>query len=757
MATFSRRLLASAACLIAAAASRGQEPAPPPCCATPSPALAPLPTNATAKEAWLRRIHDGAATDRSNVYLSPSYIDELRQRLAATEGKPMPAERSRRLWELAQATLSIGAVDETIRLLEECVRIAETDPQTGPAMLPESLFRLAVAHFRDAEKKNCIANHNVDSCILPLSPRAVHVHRDGATAARAALERLLALPQDHLRLEAIWLLNITHMALGSWPDSVPQPYRIAPERYGAEAPFPRFVDVARDVGLARHGHAGSVVIDDFTGDGRLDVVTVKFDTDQSVQLHRNEGDGRFTDVTAEAGLSLQLGGINVVQADVDGDGLLDLLVLRGGGFSARAEHPNSLLRQDRPGHFVDVTADAGIEIAAPTRTAAFADWDLDGDLDLFLGYESETVYLDAETGANAREQYPSRMFRNDGTGRFEDVTAASGVRNPHYCAGAVFGDVDGDRYPDLFVSNFMGPNRLFVNQRDGTFRDAAKVHRISGTRESGPAGFVDYDNDGDLDLFVTACRHLLQIQSIAAAHVHGAVSGPTQALYENDGKGAFLDVSEPRGLRRVLTASSLNFGDVDNDGSVDLYIGTGAHDFAALFPNVLLLGGERFRDATTAAGVGHLQKCYGVACADLDDDGDLDLSLSVGGFHPDDEFSDVLFRNPGNDHHWLSVQLRGVTDNRFGIGARVHARVVGPAGERSVYQTIGMGASFGGNPLRAHLGLGRADRILFVEVLWPASGRTQRIEEVPLDASIRIAQDRPGFERLERTPFRLGR
>ncbi len=751
------RCLVTSVVLAMAGAAPGQEPQQPAsCCALGTAPLPPLPANASEKEIWLRRIHDDVEKDEQNIFLSKHCLDDLRQQLSRVRDDAPFLERFGPRWSLAQATVRVGELAETIQLLEECEALVEANMAEHGALLPEVLFRLAAAHFRDAEKKNCIAHHNVDSCIMPLSPRAVHTQKEGADAARAILERLLAMPKSELRLEATWLLNIAHMALGTWPLAVPAARRIPMARFAAEAPMGHFVDVGRELGLARAGHAGSVVIDDFTGDGRLDVLTAKFDTGQALRLCRNDGNGHFTDVSEQAGLGLQLGGVNLVQADVDGDGMLDVLVLRGGGFSPAVEFPNSLLRQDAPGHFVDVTKAAGIEIAAPTRTAAFADVDRDGDLDLFIGYESEVHFPGGENDPAGRERYPSRLFLNDGTGKFRDATDAAGIHNPHRCIGAVFGDVDGDGYPDLFVSNVRAPNRLFMNRGDGTFADEAHTRGVVTPRASGPAALLDFDNDGDLDLFVTYSPHMWQIRSTAACYIDGRVEGETQQLYENDGTGFFRDVTEARGLRRAIMATGLNFGDVDNDGLPDLYIGTGAHDLAALFPNVLLLNGDRFRDVTVAAGVGHLQKCYGVAFGDLDDDGDLDLALSVGGFYPDDSFGDVLFRNPGNANHWLAVDLTGVTDNRFGIGACIRARITGPLGERDVYRTVGSGASSGGNPLRAHLGLGDAQRILFLEIMWPRSGKMQRIEGVPLDAAIRVVQERKGFEQLDRRPVHLG-
>ncbi len=723
--------------------------ATPSCCSEEHVELAPLPATATAKERWLRRIHDEADQHPENIFLSTHYLGEWRERLAKLPADAPLTERFGLRWSLSLGLVRTGELDLAIRLCRECLQLCEEHPAEASSWTPEVMFRLAAAQFRLAEKQNCIARHNADSCIFPLAAAAVHVEKRGAEGARDALLRLLALPQSDLRLEATWLLNIAHQALGTWPDGVPEQYRIPAERFRSEAPLPRFRERARELGLAPHSRAGSVVVDDFTGDGRLDVMTCSFDLDKSLRLCRNNGDGTFADVSAEAGLALQLGGIAMAAGDVDGDGLLDLFVVRGGGMFASSEFPTSLLRQDAPGHFVDVTADAGVELAVPSRTVAFADIDRDGDLDLFVGCETERT-------AAGGLRFPSRLFANDGHGHFADVTATAGIDNPDRCIGVVFGDIDADGDPDLFVSNYMAPNRLYVNRGDGTFAEAAVARGVAAPDASGPCGFFDADGDGDLDLLVTYQHHYRQIRSVAAFYIDGVVEDEAQRLFENDGTGNFHDVAAQRGMRRVLMATGLNFGDVDADGRQDAYVATGAHDLAALFPNVLLLGGDRFRDATFAAGVGHLQKGNGVAFADVDDDGDLDLVCQVGGFYQDDSFGDVFFENPGHGRHWLAVDLRGVADARDGIGARIRAHVATPTGARDVFAFVGPGASSGGNPRRAVLGLGDATSVEYVEVRWQ-NGPVQRVDGVALDAGIRVTQDQAHCEPLPRSALHLGR
>lgn len=395
--------------------------------------------------------------------------------------------------------------------------------------------------------------------------------------------------------------------------------------------------------------------------------------------------------------------------------------------------PSSLLRQVTAGRFEDVSTVSGVDVVSPTRAAAFADIDLDGDLDLFVGCESERV---GET-----TQHASRLFKNDGRARFTDFATDSGIENRERCVGAGFGDIDADGDPDLYLSNWLAANRLFVNDGTPHFHDEAGPRGVASPIASGPLVFFDSENDGDLDLFVSFDHHHRPIQAVARFWTDGIVDGETQALYENDGTGNYRDATNERGLRRVIYTTGIGVGDVNDDGWLDLYLATGAHDLAALFPNQLLLGGDRFSDATFSAGVGHLQKGNGVALGDLDGDLDLDLYVQTGGFFQDDGFGDVMFENPGNPNHKLEVSLVGRRDNRFGVGARVRARLATPRGPRDVYAFVGVGGSRGSNPLRAHLGLGDAMAIEFVEVKWPSSATTQRVTGIALDSRIAIEQE----------------
>jgi hypothetical protein len=204
-----------------------------------------------------------------------------------------------------------------------------------------------------------------------------------------------------------------------------------------------------------------------------------------------------------------------------------------------------------------------------------------------------------------------------------------------------------------------------------------------------------------------------------------------------------------------------NFGDLDEDGWLDIYLATGDPLFETLMPNAMLRNdeGRRFLDVTTAAGLGHLQKGHGVAFADIDQDGDEDIYHQLGGFYPSDQYSNALFMNPGHGHHFVYVKLVGTSSNREGYGARVTLQLETPSGPRQVHRAAGSVSSFGGSPSRLEIGLGDATAITALEVRWPVSGRRQVFNDVPLDGMIAVTEDSERWERLPlpQVPLAVGR
>jgi len=240
-----------------------------------------------------------------------------------------------------------------------------------------------------------------------------------------------------------------------------------------------------------------------------------------------------------------------------------------------------------------------------------------------------------------------------------------------------------------------------------------------------------------------AGRTYLSRDDIGAFELGKPYKAEVPRLYHNNHDGTFTDVTKEMGLDRAILVMGASFGDLDNDGWLDIYLGTGTSELEALLPNRMFRndGGRRFQDVTTSGGFGHLQKGHGVAYGDIDNDGDEDVFEEIGGALPADTYQSVLFENPGHGGHWISLELEGVTTNRPGFGARVKVTVQTPQGERHIYRTVGYVSSFGGNPIRQHIGLGDATAVKEIEVTWPTSKTTQKFANVGMDAAYRAKED----------------
>jgi hypothetical protein len=455
-------------------------------------------------------------------------------------------------------------------------------------------------------------------------------------------------------------------------------------------------------------------------------------------FHYN-GDGTFSDRSAQAGLSDQLGGLNVVAADYNNDGCIDLLVLRGGWeFGMR----KSLLRNNCNGTFSDVTGQSGLDArVTQTQSAVWADIDNDGNLDLFI----------------ANENSPAQLFHNRGDGTFEDISHAAGVDRTAFSKAVTAADYDNDGFVDFYVSNFDGSNFLYRNNGDRTFTEIAAQAGVREPLFSFSTWFFDYDNDGWPDLLVT--DYPWSVDDIMRSYLHQPARSETMKLYRNLHNGTFEDVTAKVGLDRVFMPMGTNFGDVDNDGFLDMYLGMGNPSLGSLTPHELLRNdaGKRFVDITASSGTGELHKGHGIAFADLRRNGQEDIISENGGAIPAEKHTLRLFQNPGNRNDWVNLRLVGVKSNRMAIGAKIHVTVQN-AGEtaRSIWRTVGETSSFGGNPTEQHIGLGPDAKIVSVDIFWPASGTHQHFAHVDKNVFIEIKEFDNSFTRLERKPVHMG-
>jgi hypothetical protein len=681
-----------------------------------------------------------------NGHNNQPLIDRLRADLDRSAGHPQRAILHQ---QLAYQLLVVGKVDEAIdqyRMGQEALAQADR-PEARTAR--EKLHRdVGIAYLRMGEQENCVAAHTVDSCLAPIRPGSFGVHRNRRGSSSAVTAFLAALQAEPDDAESRWLLNIACMTLGEYPEGVPTRWRVSPSAFESEATLPRFYNIAPNLNLDVVGLAGGVVVEDFDRDEYLDIMVSSMGLNDPLRVFHNERDGSFADWSERSGLSGIVGGLNLCHADYDNDGDTDILVLRGAWLKAEGRIPNSLLRNNGDGTFVDVTESAGMLSARPTQTAAWADFDGDGWLDVFIGNESWPP-----------ERVPCELYHNNRDGTFTECAGRLGLAVEGIVKGVAWGDINNDGRPDLYISRFGAENLLFRNdgpahrlnssnrqirQRTGPPGwSFTEVGERAGIREpvwSFPCWFWDFDNDGWEDL----AAFNLRLDNAAADYLglpHSKEYAPR--IYRNRRDGTFEDVTAAVGLDRVMPTMGCNYGDLNNDGFLDFYLGTGDPDLSTLVPNRMFVSdqGKRFLDVTTAGGFGHLQKGHGVAFADLDNDGDEDVYAVMGGFFVADVAHNVLFENPGNDNRWIALRLEGRSSNRAAIGARVRVDVAIDAERRSIYRTVGTGGSFGATTTRLHIGLGRASAVEAVTVTWPTTGRSDVYERVPLGCLAVIRED----------------
>lgn len=640
----------------------------------------------------------------------------------------------------ANSLLKLGREEEAVAALEALL----PERMLGISERRAVLQSLGVAYMRLGERQNCIKNHSTESCIMPIRDSGIHTLPFGSSKAIEIFEGLLEQrPND---FESRWLLNIAYMTLGGYPSKVPPQWLIPDlDKDNSNYPIKPFIDVAPKLNLNNRNMAGGVIVDDFNNDNYLDIVTSDWSLNNAMHYYENDKKGGFIDRSEKSQLGRFKGGLNMIQADYDNDGYLDIFVLRGGWMQKYGKQPNSLLRNNGDGTFSDVTIESGLFSEYPTQTAVWRDFNNDGWLDLFIGNESDP---------STKDVYPCELYISNRDGTFREVSAQANCQIKDFVKGVVASDYDNDGLEDLFLSNLTGRRTLLRNTgiKDGIPQFENVTWRAGLTNEftyTFPTWFWDYNNDGWQDIFVCGYQFGKSIAQTASTEALGIPEKRTAMyLYRNNKDGTFTKVTAAAGLDKAVFAMGANFGDIDNDGYLDMYLGTGNPDYKSLVPNRLFknLGDGTFVDITVPARVGNLQKGHGIAINDIDNDGDADIFIEMGGAYVGDSFNNSLYLNPGqNNNNWIKLQLEATEGNRSAIGTRIKICFRENGVQRVVYSEVNSGGSFGASSLRREIGIGQATTIDEIAITWTKSRKTQVFQNIKPNQFLKIKEDSDVF------------
>ncbi len=539
--------------------------------------------------------------------------------------KEVTPQRVAALGTKASLLLSEGKADQAYSTLQELRSTVQAGGlECMQHLQSTTVFFQGIAALRLGENENCVMCRGESSCILPLQPSAVHKKTRGSRLAiEHFTEYLEVFPDD---LEVRWLLNLAHMTLGEYPDKVEPEYLIKLTAFENNVRFAKFTDVAEKAGINRFDQAGGAIFDDFDGDGRIDLVESTWDVKEGLSIYRNTANGKFEECMDPAIKDEQLGGLQIMQTDYNNDGRLDVYIVRG-AWIQHSVRP-SLLRNDGNMKFTDVTAESGLMDSFNSNSAQWSDYNNDGCLDLFVCCERQRhrLYKNMgdgtfkevleKSGFNASDvgfgkgctwidynndgysdlfinylDRPSQLFHNNGDETFRDVTLEVGIEGPTCGFSCWAWDFNNDGFEDIFATSYdrtlkdivkgmMGlpheltSNRLYLNENGKRFRDVTKEAGLDLVFATMGSNFGDLDNDGWLDFYLATGEPSL------------ATLVPNR-MFKSEGGQRFVEVTTAAGVGHLQKGHAVSFGDWDHDGDNDVFVQMGGAVDGDRFRNIL--------------------------------------------------------------------------------------------------------------------------------------------------------------------------
>lgn len=602
------------------------------------------------------------------------------------------------LLKLASQYLSAGYIDSAMSIYNQLSN-------------KDSLFLLkGIAEFRRAELNNCIEYHNNQSCIMPFNQKSFHKNELASLKSINYLKK--ALLYDSTDFTAKWILNISYMTIGKYPKEVPKEYLLKILPKSKIKDIVPFENVAGLKYIDHVSYYGAAAIEDFNNDGFMDICSSSGNNSDNVRLWLGDKNFNFTEVTESSNINGITGGVNMYVVDFNNDGYKDLYIVRGGWYRKLSHHfTNSLLKNNGDNTFKDITFESGFTDFAACHSATWADFNSDGLIDVFIGYEN----------------YPSKLYINLGNDRFVDMTSNSNIFVNAFVKGVISFDFNNDKKQDIYISIYGSENILLQNISEGTqikFKDVSEKMGVQFPIRSFSVMALDYNNDGWEDLFVPN-YYIDNLKVDLARAIDDRGNSDKSKLYLNNKGLNFISVTNQDLTDKSYMPMGLNFLDANNDGWLDIYLGTGAPELEALVPNRLFTIDSKtllFKDVTEQSNVGHLQKTHGIAIADIDNDGDEDMYVNIGGFLETDNFTNALFLNKNFVNDYIKIKLNGKNTNKLGIGSKVKITTATQDNQlKYYYRTLNSGGSYGSSALLINFNIPKFEKLNSAEIHWQNS------------------------------------